>query len=268
MNSNIAIITTVINKELYNNSSQFFPQNIQKYVIDGSNGMHGLDSINFMMNMLKGSEIDWLVMADEDVLFQNSNLIFEIIKKMELENYSICGCRDGGEISHRIYNPYVINTFFSILNFKEIEKIWNGNEVKKNQYINEYEFCDDLSKLSFKYDVSSLYEPYYCYYLWLRRKQKKILFLETRHPFKEDQITNAVYFENQIVFFHTWYARSYGVNLKHTERINKVLALINNVAINPNKPKVFKHSTFFILKKWRKLKQKFLMKMDLILNSK
>ncbi|WP_262710848.1 hypothetical protein [Flavobacterium franklandianum] len=39
MNSNIAILTTVINHELYQKSSQLFPQNIQKYVIDGTNGM-------------------------------------------------------------------------------------------------------------------------------------------------------------------------------------------------------------------------------------
>jgi hypothetical protein len=56
--SNIAILSTIINKELYKKSSQLFPSNIQKYVIDGTNGMHGLDSIIYMMKMLKDRNID------------------------------------------------------------------------------------------------------------------------------------------------------------------------------------------------------------------
>lgn len=112
MNSNIALLSTVINKELYQKSFQLFPQNIQKYVIDGTNGMFGLDSIFYMMKKLKNKDIEWLIMADEDVLFKNPNMVFDIIKKMESENYTVCGIRDGGLISHRKYSPYLINSFF------------------------------------------------------------------------------------------------------------------------------------------------------------
>ena len=52
-NSKIAILSTVINFDLYAKSSQFFPNDIQKYVIDGRNGMHGLESIFYMMNTMK-----------------------------------------------------------------------------------------------------------------------------------------------------------------------------------------------------------------------
>jgi len=97
-NSKIAILSTVINKELYQKSSQLFPQNIQKYVIDGSNGMHGLDSIFYMMKKLKGKGIEWLIMADEDVLFVNSKGVFSIIEEMESNGYLVSGVRDGGVI--------------------------------------------------------------------------------------------------------------------------------------------------------------------------
>ena len=226
MNNNIALLTTVINKELYQKSSQLFPQNIQKYVIDGTNGMHGLDSVFYMMKMLKGKGIEWLIMADEDVLFENSDVLFGIINKMDSENYTVCGVRDGGLISHRMYNPYLINTFFSIINFKEIESIWNKKEVLKNQYSIENEFEDDLSNLIGDYDILSAYEPYYCFYLWLRRNKKQFLFLDANQPFQEDKITNAVYFEDKVLLYHTWYARSYGINKKHTDRINKILELL------------------------------------------
>lgn len=254
-NATIAILSTVINKELYQKSVQLFPENIQHYVIDGSNGMHGLDSVFFMMKKLKGKGIEWLIMADEDVLFENPEMTFDIIKKMESENYSVCGIRDGGLISHRAYNPYLINTFFSIINFKEIESIWNKKEVLKNQYSIKDEFEDDLSHLKGDYDVLSIYEPYYCFYLWLRRNNKRFLFLDSNQPFQEDTITNAVYFENEVLLYHTWYARSYGINKKHTDRINLILETLNFKNKIVFKVIVFKDKTFFLIqssKKWGK----------------
>lgn len=261
--SNIAILSTVINKELYKKSSQLFPPNIQKYIIEGTNGMHGLYSIFYMMQKLQGKGIEWLIMADEDVLFENSDMVFELIHKMKTENYTVCGVRDGGLISHRKENPYVINTFFSILNFREIELIWDENEVLKNNYTIDNEFDDDLRSLKGAFDIKSIYEPYYCFYLWLRRKEKQFLFLDTNQPFVDDEITNAVYFEDKVLLYHTWYARSYGINKKHTDRINKILELLkfeNKIISNPI---VFKHKTFFIIKSIKKLYKRMLMKIQM-----
>jgi hypothetical protein len=265
--SNVALLSTVINYELYQKSSQLFPSNIQKYVIDGKKGVHGLDSIFYMMRKLKGKGIEWLIMADEDVLFENDDMVFDIIKKMEADNYTVCGIRDGGLISHRAYNPYLINTFFSIINFKEIEAIWNKNEVLRNQFVTKNEFDDNLSNLKGIYDEQSIYEPYYCFYLWLRRNKKQFLFLDSNQPFQEDSITNAVYFEDKVLLYHTWYARSYGVNKKHTDRINKILELLKFENKVISTPIVFKHKTFFIIKRFRKLRQRILMRIQKILNT-
>jgi hypothetical protein len=163
-------------------------------------------------------------MADEDVLFQDSAMVFDIINTMKSNNYTVCGVRDGGVIPHRIYNPHLINTFFSILNFKEIEKIWNKREVIENNYVLENEFKDNLNKLEGNYDIKSTYEPYYRFYLWLRRKNKQFLFLDAKAH--DDQITNSVIYNNKVFLYHTWYARSYGNNEKHTHRINVILALL------------------------------------------
>lgn len=265
--SKIAIISTVINFELYSKSSLTFPDSIQKYVIDGRSGMHGIHSIKYMMQKLRGKEIEWLIMADEDVFFVNTHLVYEIINKIKSENYTVCGVRDGGCISHRTYNPYLINAFFSIINFKELEELWNKKEVFKNNYLIENEFDDDLTNLKFEYNVLSLYEPYYCFYLWLRRKEQKILFLEANQPLNNDKLTNAVYFNKKLLLYHTWHARSFGINEKHTFRINDVMKLIDFKENLSNNLKliVFKDKIFFIRNYFIKLKKRIMMKLNKIL---
>ena len=254
--SNIAILTTVANFQLYERTSVYFPENIRKFVIDGNNGMHGIHSIKFMMKMLKNENIEWLIMADEDVIFTDSNVVFSIIDKMKSENYTFSGIRDGGVISHRNFNPNVINTFFSILNFKEIESIWDEKEMLKNQYVIENEFSQDFTNLKNEFDDQSIFEPYYCFYFWLRRLGKKVLFLDAE--IQNDLISNSVFFENKTFMYHTWYARSYNVNDKHTRRINN---LFNSLEIKNNnknilKPIIFIDKSFYFKQKLKKLIKK------------
>jgi len=269
MNPNIAILTTVINPELYKKSSQLFPQDIQKYVIDGTQGMYGLDSIFYMMKKLKGKGVEWLIMADEDVLFVNTQGIFSIIDEMKSNDYMVSGIRDGGVIVNRHKSPFAINTFFSIIHFTELELIWNKHEVLKNQYILTNEFDDDLKSLKGNYETGSLYESYYCFYFWLRRKGKKILFLNASTPFSDDRLTTLVKDSNgKDLLYHTWYARTYGISKTHTDRINQIFELLQFE--NHIEPKciVFKHKTFFIIKWFKKLYNRVQMRIRIIRNQK
>ncbi|GAB1855729.1 hypothetical protein MHTCC0001_05630 [Flavobacteriaceae bacterium MHTCC 0001] len=224
--SNIAILTTVANFELYKITSHLFPKGIRKYVIDGTNGMHGIHSIFYMFKKLSKENIEWLVMADEDVIFNDSDVVFSIVDKMKKEKITVSGVREGGVIKHREYNPFIVNTFFTIINFKEILADWNVKEVKKHQYVLPNEFKLDISNLK-SYDINSLYEPYYCFFLWLKRKGKKFQFLDAK--MLEDNISNTIIFSNKVFAYHTWYARSYNENEKHTKRINKIL---NSLDVN------------------------------------
>lgn len=223
--SKVAILTTVANFELYSITSKLFPKEIRKYIIDGRDGMHGIHSMCFMIEKLKYENIDWLIMADEDAIFKNAAAVFSIIKKMEKENITVAGVRDGGVVKHRKNNPYMINTFFSILNFKEVLRIWDKQEVIENQYIKPNEFDNEKLNINGEYDVNNLYEPYYCFYLWLKRLQKKFLYLEAN--MHADGISNTVLINNEVFLCHTWYARSYGVNKKQTKRINNLLSEVN-----------------------------------------
>ncbi len=259
----IAILTTVANFELYEKTSNLFPDGIRSYVIDGRNGMHALHSIFYMFKKLKKEEIDWLIMADEDVIFKNPQAVFGLIEFMEENDYSVSGVRDGGAIKHRNNNPYAINTFFSILNFKKVSKLFNASEIIGNQYINKGEFEDDLNQLVYGFDQKSLYEPYYCFYFWLRRKGEKILFLNSKMIEEEnEQISNEVFDPNgNSLLIHTWYARSYGKNEKHTARIDKILKQIS-FAPNTRKPIIFKDPLFFIKVQISKTVKKIKMKLS------
>lgn len=247
--SNIAILTTVANFDLYNLTSKLFPKGIRKYVIDGTNGMHGIHSIFYMFKKLSKQDIDWLILSDEDVIFKDSNAVFSIIKTMKEEGITVSGVRDGGIIKHRQFNPFVVNTFFTIINFKEILEIWKKGEVKKHQYTLPNEFEIDNNNLK-SHDASSLYEPYYCFFLWLKRKGKKFLFLDAE--MLTDTISNSISFKGKEFAYHTWYARSYNVNKKHTNRINSI---INSLDIVTNKTsndlKIIKYKDSFFLHKMR-----------------
>ena len=159
--NNIAIITTVNNLFLYKKTVNFFPNNIKLFVIDGSYGLFGLNSIKFMFRKLKKHKIKWLIMVDEDVIFVNPQNIFDIINNMKIEGTDVCGIRDGGVLEWRDKNPYLINPFFCILNIKKIYSIYSESDFLENQYIQDNEFDDDLSELEYPFDEKSLFEDYY-----------------------------------------------------------------------------------------------------------
>ncbi|MCF4102125.1 hypothetical protein L1I30_10640 [Gillisia sp. M10.2A] len=257
----IAILTTVANFELYNKTSNLFPDGIRVYVIDGRNGMHGLHSILYMFKKLKGEGIDWLIMADEDVIFKKPQSVFSLIEFMNHNNYSACGVRDGGVIKHRNKNPFAINTFFSILDFKKISLLFKAREILGNQFIYKNEFPDNLNHLEFEFDKLSLYEPYYCFYFWLRRMGENILFLNSKTFENEsDKISNEVFHPNGTsLLIHTWYARSYGINKKHTLRINRILNEIEFKS-NVKKPIIYKDSFFYLKMQILKTAKKVIMK--------
>ena len=228
-NKTIAILSTVINFDLYRKTSALYPKDIQKYVIDGRKGMFGFDSLNYFFNLSKHMNIKYLILSDEDVIFTDFSVVFDIIEYMKNNNIHVAGPRDGGSISHRNENPHLMNTFFNILDYDEIKTNWNKKVILSNQYINHNEFVDDFSELQFKYNEMSLYEPYYCFYLWLKRKKLNFYFIEGQ--MHTDKISNHLIFNHQIFLTHTWYARSYGNNEKHTKRIDEIL-LKKNLQVN------------------------------------
>ncbi|MGQ7945247.1 hypothetical protein [Flavobacterium sp. WC2509] len=251
----IAIITTVSNMELFKKTVAFFPVNIKLFVIDGSDGLFGLNSIKFMFKKLRSKKIKWIIMADEDVIFMNTGSIFSIIKEMEEKKYGVAGIRDGGILSWRGKNPYLINPFFCILDFEKINSFYDEKEFIKHNYLVENEFNENLEDLKFNYSTSSLFENYYCFFIWLRRKNISFKFLNaTTSGFENDLETTTVFGLNtDIVLYHTWYARTYGIDTKNTDRINEVIKKgVFLKEFNERKIIYLKNHSFSIKKKLKK----------------
>jgi hypothetical protein len=246
--SKIAIITTVSSFKLYNKTSTLFPKDIKKIVIDGTNGMYGLNSIDFMFKKLKYKNLDWIIMADEDVFFYDASLVYDLISYMKNNNLDICGVRDGGVIQHRFHNPEAINTFFSIVNFKKIKQKYNFSEIKDSQrYLTELYVNKEYDFLDYSFDVKSLKEPYYCFYFWAHLNKFKFLYLNVINPVGNDKIGNIILSPTgEKIAFHSWYARAFEVYEDQTIRINSFLRdfEIENASVNWNSILIMKKSFF------------------------
>lgn len=218
-------MTTVANFGLYEKTRSYQPPGIRKLVIDGRGGMYGLDSLFYAFEKLPLKGVKWLILADEDVLFLENKSLTEIIETMKLGNYTIAGVRDGGTLPNRRHNPYVPNTFFCVLDYQNISTIYSRKEIKKQQHSIPKEFTEDLKNLKVGFDTTSLYEPYYCFFLWLKRKNHKFLFLDADllHPNTDELATKVYDLDNNPFLIHTWYARAYGKNAVQTKRIDTII---------------------------------------------
>jgi hypothetical protein len=221
----IAILTTVSNFELYQKSINTFPAGITRFVVDGTRGFYGIRSLLFSIDKLKNLHFEWLIMADEDVIFKNPDYIYDLIDYMNQNDFICCGMRDGGTLSWRNQSPYAINTFFSVLNIKEVSYIFDKRDILRNQYIKPDENIGDLTDLkSDNFDKDSLFEGYYCFYFWLLRQGKKILYLDAT-SLNNDETTIVFDHKAREILYHTWYARFYQREKRHTERIDRILDL-------------------------------------------
>ena len=227
----IGLVTTVSNWDLYEKTRKFFPEGIKIFAIDGTTGFYGLRSLLFLIQKLKKYDLDWVIMADEDVIFTEPANVFDLINFMDINNFTVAGMRDGGMLKWRDKNPYVINHFFAVLHLREILKIYNRKEIYTHQYIHKDEFAADIPGLPYQnYDVDSLDETYYCFYLWLMRQGKRFKYLEANNPIEGDFATTELKDHDGVPFlFHTWYARFYNKNESHTRRINKIIKIASEV---------------------------------------
>ncbi|MCL7764212.1 hypothetical protein MPF19_12360 [Polaribacter sp. Z014] len=262
MMKKIAVLTTVSNFELYNKTNHLFGLEYDRYVIDGRDGMYGIQSVLYMMKKFKNLDYDYIIMADEDFILQSNKTLIDLIDEMDKNNITVSGVRDGGVINHRNYNPFCINTFFSVINLKKIKLIWNKKEMLSNQKIEIGEFFLN-EVLDYQYDECSLYEPYYCFYLWLLRKGEKIKYLTSKSlNLNNDCITNVIYHNSIIIGFHSWYARAYGSNKKQTERIDLLLNDLDNNSLVTINYILWKDNTF----KYKLYLKKFFRKIMIKLN--
>lgn len=257
----IGIITTVCNWDLYHKTKHFFPKDIQVFAIDGTNSFYGIDSMVFFMKKLKKKDIDWLIMADEDVVFTRPERVFNLINFLAENEYTVSGMSEADRFENWSKHPYVVNTYFCILHLKKIYGFYNEKEMLENQYILADEFSNKKPWMpEYPHKINSLAESYYCFFLWLLRKGEKTKFLSISRPSQDPLTTIVKDHTGKELLFHSWYARFYGKDSFHTDRINDLIkeGKFNNE--NPNF-KLFKNYNhdikYFFYRSFRRIRRYF-----------
>lgn len=220
----VAILTTVLNMDLYKVTVKTFPAYIDKYYFSGKFGIYGLDSIQMAQKLTNSYGYDYVVLVDEDFIFKDHAVFKNLLNFIKQHEVDVCGVRDGGSINHRLQNPHAVNTFFTILSNKAIESI-EFHKLHTHQYIKKGEFSLGRNDLKYNYDEMSLFEPYYCYFFYCLRKNFKFEYLAA-NSYKDD-ISSVVLFKNKEIGIHTWYARFYKKDRFHTDRIDNIMEAMN-----------------------------------------
>lgn len=226
MKSNrVAIVTTVLNHELYERTRTTYPSAYKLFKIDGKYGFYGVHSIRLVLKKL--SHFDFVILVDEDVVFERNYFFDEIIQVMRERKIALIGPRDfdmGGKRWDG--NPFSMNTFFTIINMTfyrsiKIDDFFENKAPLSDIEINE--FCMDNRDFATQ-NILSMREPYYPFFLNSIRLGFPLKYLDCRQNFLHDEITTTIFdFDDKPVLHHTWYARAYHTAETQKKRIDRVV---------------------------------------------
>lgn len=247
----IAVVITVQNSKLFEKTKKSIPKLFDTYVIDGKYGFYGLEALELVFQSEQLKDYDWIIMADEDVIFLSTSNLYDLVYHMTSKDFAIAGMNDGDLVEFRKGCEFIPNLFFCV---------FNNHQIRKNfKWSIFLQFKLDKEK---KYLSSSFIksEPYYVFFEYLYNIELKTMFLSGCHNiFPDDFETTKLFNHNgDELIAHTWYARSYQKDIRHTNRIDRA---ISNFSIRNyersyrilNNPK----HNFYFRKYWRKKIKKF-----------
>lgn len=226
LDSKIAIVVTVQNKKLFRKTKNSIPSNVDLYSIDGRHGLYALNALELLVKSSQTKKYDWIIMADEDVIFIDFTSVVVLLKYMKDNNYQISGMNDGNAVEFRKGNPKLPNLFFCIFDFKEL--ISKFSREKFEYFKSVYEVNPDES-------INKQIEPYYVFFHYLLSLDFRILFLKAKHNFIADDYESTILYnhaENKMII-HTWYARLYSKHEIHTKRIDNIISRF--ISLNSNR---------------------------------
>ena len=181
----------------------------------------------YFYTILKDKNCDIAINIDEDAFVISPQAILSLIEYVIINNIANAGCPDGGIGAPRIGNPVITNPFFNIFNLKLIRSI-NHNQkdihnFKYLKYLSEMENNFPKNILTGKYNFKDYdREPYYPFFFWLAYNFKTLYLKSEYH---KDKISTILYnHNNEVVCYHSWFARFYKIDTTHTQRIKSLLA--------------------------------------------
>ena len=217
MDSKIAIVVTVQNKKLFKKTKNSIPSNIDLYSIDGRHEFFAFSALELVFKSSQTKKYDWIIMADEDVIFIDFSAVVDLLKYMKDNNYQISGMNDGNGIEFRKGNPKLPNLFFCIFNFKELNSKFSSQQ---------FDYFKSVYEVNPEESINGQIEPYYVFFHYLLSLDFRILFLKAENNFMSDDYESTILYnqiENKMIV-HTWYARLYSKNERHTQRIDNTIS--------------------------------------------
>jgi len=220
----IALVTTVLNRKLFEMTRAFLPSDFDQFYIDGRYGFYGLKAIELALNSSQLMSYDWIILLDEDAAVLNPDALRELIKYMDCEKVTVAGVRDGGEIKFRKGNPHFPNLSFCLINRKLLPKGIDYSPKLSSNFFTKKENFDEVEMLNPNYDTFESSEEYYNFFHELRIKNLKFLFLTARYYNQSEDEYTTVFLDHlgNDLIIHSWQARVYEKNKTHTDRINNV----------------------------------------------
>ena len=230
---NIAIVTTVSNRKLFEMSRVFLPSDFDHFYIDGRFGFYGLKALELGLNSAQLKSYDWIIFLDEDAVILDSNRLHELINYMQDKKFAVAGVRDGGEIEFRKGNPHFPNLSFCVISRTLLPQGIDYSPKLSSEFFTNKGNFDNISCLNIRSQIYERSEEYYNFFNELKLKNLKFLFLQSRFDNQSEDEYTTVFLDHKGIdlIIHTWWARAYGNNKIHTERIIKVF---RNLSLKKN----------------------------------
>lgn len=209
MRKDILFTTWHSNDKLYQMMSSFLDANV--IPIDASVAIRYFLSL-FEVNW---GNIKWLIHVDEDVFVFDLKKLYALIEYMETNEFDIAGIPDGGVIEMRGNTPLSINPFFSIFNYKKVQKTLTSNPNLNFEYEDLIKYLPtETIKEGMRYDLTKVSESYNPLFFNLLRNGCKFLWLDGETSNDDGLSTYLLNRKKEPFLIHTWFARRYNSNIK------------------------------------------------------
>jgi hypothetical protein len=203
----------------------FLPSDFDQFYIDGRFGFYGLKAIKLALNSSQLKSYDWIIFLDEDAAILDSKRFLELINYMRDEKIAVAGVRDGGEIEFRRGNPHFPNLSFCAISRKLLPMGIDYSPKLSSDFFTNKENFDEIVMLNPNHVTYKNSEEYYNFFNELKIKNSKFLFLPARYYNQSEDEFTTVFLDHKgtDLVIHAWWARAYGKNKIHTDRIDQVL---------------------------------------------
>lgn len=238
------------------------PIEFDHFYIDGRFGFYGIKAIELALSSPQLNQYEWMILLDEDAVILNAEMLHRVIQHMYDKKFGVAGVRDGGEIEFRRGNPNFPNLSFLIINKNALPKELDFTiKLSAEFFTNEKNF-KTVFPLRDGYEIFQNSEEYYNFFQQLLIKNISFLFLKSRFhdPSTDDFTTVFLDHEGKDLIIHTWWARAYDQNERHTNRINRIFNNLPLVKSSYHGQEISNPEYFLFLFKSKKKRLKKLIK--------